>query len=388
MKRLLSLWRGGVLSAGLLAMALPMGARADINVGVILSLTGPGASLGLPAQNAVQLWPQTLAGEKLNVTVLNDGTDVTQASRAAAKLVSENNVDIIIGSSLTPPSLAITEVAAQNGTPVISLGGGSAIVLPQDGHRKWAFKVSAPEKYAVAPILSHMKEQGVTSVGAIAITTAYGEGYVQTLQALAPTYGIEIAGIERYNQTDQSVTAQISKLAIKKPGAIFIISAGTPGALPQIELKKRGYKGLVYQTQGVANNDYLRVGGKDIDGAFIAFSPLMVAEQLDEANPIRKPAMDFVTRYDQQFGEGSAGIFGASAWDAMLILQHALPKALETAKPGTPEFRQALRDAIEQSQNIVTSTAIYNFSPEDHNGVDERSQVLARIEQGKWVLVK
>lgn len=388
MKRLLSVWHAGALSAAILAVTLPAGAQADVNVGVILSLTGPGASLGLPEQNAVQLWPQTLAGEKLNVTVLNDATDVTQASRAASKLVTENNVDVIIGSSLTPPSLAITEVAAQQGTPVISLGGGSAIVLPQDGHRKWAFKVSAPEKYAVEPILRHMKENGVTAVGAIAITTAYGEGYVQTLQQLAPDFGIEIAGVERYNQTDQSVTAQISKLALKKPGAIFIISAGTPGALPQIELNKRGYKGLVYQTQGVANNDYLRVGGKDVEGAYIAFSPLMVAAQLEESNPIRARALDFVKLYEERFGPGTAGIFAASAWDAMLILEHALPEALKAAKPGTPAFRQALRDAIENSRNVATSTAVYNFSAEDHNGVDARSQVLARIEQGKWVYLK
>jgi len=379
---------GCAFTAGLFAMTLSTGVYADINVGVILSLSGPGASLGLPEQNAVQLWPKELAGEKLNVLVLNDATDVTQASRAASKLVSENNVDVIIGSSLTPPSLAITEVAAQHGTPVISLGGGSAIVLPQEGHRKWAFKVSAPEKYGVEPILRHMKSNGVTSVGAIAIATTYGEGFIQTLHQLVPDFGIEVAGVERYNQTDQSVTAQISKLTLKKPGAIFIISAGTPGALPQIELKKRGYKGLVYQTQGVANNDYLRVGGKDIEGAYIAFSPLMVADQLEETNPIRARALDFIRLYEEKFGQGSAGIFAASAWDAMLILEHALPEALRAAKPGTQEFRQALRDAIENSRNINTSTAVYNFSPQDHNGVDARSQVLARIEKGKWVYVK
>jgi len=245
------------LAMALTVAAVPMAAQADINVGVILSLTGPGASLGLPEQNAVKLWPESIAGHKLNVTVLNDATDVTNASKAASKLIAENNVDIIIGSSLTPPSLAITEIAAQSSTPVISLGGGSAIVEPQEGHRKWAFKVSAPEQYSVSLILDHMKRQGVKSVGAIAITTAYGEGYVQKLNELAPSYDIKVSGVERYNQTDQSVTAQVTKLAVSKPDAIFIISAGTPGALPQLELKKRGYKGLIYQTQGVANNDFL-----------------------------------------------------------------------------------------------------------------------------------
>lgn len=368
--------------------AAPLAAQADINVGVILSLTGPGASLGLPEQNAVQLWPDSIAGHKLNVTVLNDGTDVTQASRAASKLIAENNVDIIIGSSLTPPSLAITEVAASHSTPVISLGGGSAIVEPQEGHKTWAFKVSAPEKYSVALILDHMKKQGVKSVAAIAITTAYGEGYIQKLTELAPSRGIEVTDIERYNQTDQSVTAQVTRIAVKKPDAVFIISAGTPGALPQLELNKRAYKGLIYQTQGVANADFLRVGGKDVEGAYIALSPLMVASQLDEDNPIRKPAMDFIQRYEKAFGPNTAGIFAASAWDAMLILEHAAHEAVEKAKPGTEGFRKALRDSLENSRNVTTSTAVYNFSSSDHNGVDERSQVIARIQDGAWIYVK
>lgn len=370
------------------SLALPLSAQADINVGVILSLTGPGASLGLPEQNAVKLWPGSIAGEKLNVTVLNDATDVSNASKAASKLVAENNADIIIGSSLTPPSLTITEVAAQAKTPVISLGGGSAIVEPQEGHKKWAFKVSAPEKYAVKLILQHMQKNNVATVGLISITTAYGEGYVKAFEQLAPSYNIKTTGIERYNQTDQSVIAQVTKLALPKPDAVFIISAGTPGALPQIELKKRGYKGLIYQTQGVANNDFLRVGGKDVEGAYIALSPLMVASQLEESNPIRKPAMAFNKLFEEHNGAGSASIFAASAWDAMLILEHAVPQALKTAKPGTVEFRTALRDAIENSHDVVTSTAVYNFSDKDHNGVDERSQVLAQIVNGKWVYVK
>ncbi len=366
----------------------PVAAQADINVGVILSLTGPGASLGLPEQKAVQLWPASIAGHTLNVTVLNDATDVSQASRAASKLIAENNVDVIVGSSLTPPSLAVTEVAARHGTPVISLGGGSAIVEPLEGHRTWAFKVSAPEKYAVALILDHMKKQKVRRVGAIAISTAYGEGYVQKLKELAPSYDIEVTGVERYNQTDQSVTAQVTRLAVGKPDAVFIISAGTPGALPQLELKKRGYKGLVYQTQGVANNDFLRVGGKDVEGAFIALSPLMVASQLDAGNPIREHAMDFIERYENAFNPDTAGIFAASAWDAMLILKHAAADAVSKAQPGTEAFRRALRDSLENSRDVTTSTAVYNFSPTDHNGVDERSQVMARIQDGKWIYVK
>jgi branched-chain amino acid transport system substrate-binding protein len=377
--------RALALAAGL---SLALAAQAQLRVGVILSLTGPGASLGIPAQNTVKLWPTEIAGQKVVLTVLNDETDPTVAAKNATRLLNEDKVDVIVGPSLTPTSLAALEQAAQARTPLISLAGGGAIVLPQDGPRTWAFKMSPPESVAVARVIDHMLANGVKTVGTIGITTSYGEGFLKVFEAMAPAKGLKIVGTEKYNQTDTSVTSQILKLSSANPDAVYIFSAGTPGALPQLELVKRGYRGRVYQTQGVANADFLRVGGKDLEGTVMTVAPVLVAEQLPDALPNKKPALEYVTRYEAAYGTHSRSLFGASAWTAWLWLEAAVPQALKSAQPGTPAFRAALRSALEGMKEVVTAEAVYNMSAADHNGVDARSQVLVRIEGGNWKLLK
>jgi branched-chain amino acid transport system substrate-binding protein len=362
-------------------------ARADIHIGVILSLTGPGASLGLPEEQAIRLWPTEIAGQKLRLTVLNDNTDSTMAAQQASKLINEEKVDVIIGSSLTPPSLAIVEAAGQARVPVVSLGGGSAIVVPQEGVRKWAFKLASTEAISARLVLDHLVAHGGKTIGTIGIATSYGEGFLKATEAATAAKGVKLVGVEKYNQTDQSVTAQVVKLMAANPDAIFIFSAGTAGALPHIELVKRNYKGTIYQTQGVANADFLRVGGKDLEGGYMTVSPVLVAEQLPASNPVKKVALDFIQRYEGKHGPGTRSLFGASAWDALLMIQAASTEALKKTKPGTPEFRSALRDGLENLHDFVGSLAVFNMSDKDHNGVDASSQVMVRIKGGKWELV-
>ena len=333
------------------------------------------------------MWPGEMAGEKVRFTILNDTTDTTTATKNAQRLITEDKVDLIIGSSVTPTSLAVVETAGAAQVPVISLAGGGAIVLPQDGPRKWAFKLSPTEPISIALVLDHMQKNAKgKSIATIGIATSYGEGFLKALEAAAPARGFKIVASERYNPTDASVTAQVLKIVAANPDAVYIFAAGTPGALPQIELASRGYKGLVYQTQGVANNDFLRVGGKSLEGSYMTVAPVLVAEQLPESNPTRKPAVDFVNRFEKAHGPGSRSLFAATAWDALLIVQQASREALKKAKPGTPEFRVALRDAIESVKDFVGSEGVYSMSPSDHNGVDTRSQVMVKIENGAWKL--
>ena len=373
------------VAATLLAVAATT-AAAEIHIGVTLSTTGPGASLGIPAEQALKLWPAELAGEKVRFTILNDGTDPTLATKNTQRLISEDKVDLIIGSSVTPTSLAVVETAGSAQVPVISLAGGGAIVLPADGVRRWAFKLSPTEPISIGLVLDHLVKMKGKTIGTIGITTSYGEGFLKALEAAAPAKGIRIVASERYNQTDASVTAQALKLVAAAPDAIYIFAAGTPGALPQIELAKRGYKGLVYQTQGVANNDFLRIGGKDLDGGFMTVAPVLVADQLPDSNPVKKAAVDFVQRFEARHGPNSRSLFAATAWDALLIVQQAAREAMKKAKPGTPEFRVALRDAIEGLRDFVGSEGVYTMTPADHNGVDARSQVMVKIENGGWKL--
>jgi branched-chain amino acid transport system substrate-binding protein len=369
-----------------LVAAAPL-ALADIHIGVILSTTGPAASLGIPEEQAIKLWPAEIAGEKVRFTVLNDNSDSTTATRNTQRLVNEDKVDLIIGASVTPTSLAVVETAGNAQVPVISLAGGGAIVLPQDGPRKWAFKLSPTEPISINLVLDHMqKHSRGKAVATIGITTSYGDGFLKAFEAIAPPRGFKIVATEKYNQTDPSVTAQVLKVIAANPDAVYIFAAGTPGALPQIELAQRGYKGLVYQTQGVANNDFLRVGGKSLEGGYMTVAPVLVAEQLPESNPVKKAALDFVQRFEKAEGPGSRSLFAATVWDALLIVQQAAREALTKGKPGTPAFRAALRDAVEGLHDFVGSEGVYTMSPSDHNGVDARSQVMVRIENGGWKL--
>ena len=373
------------LAALALALAAPV-ALAEIHIGVTLSTTGPGASLGIPAEQALKMWPAEIAGEKVRFTILNDTTDSTVATKNTQRLITEDKVDIIIGSSVTPTSLAVVETAGSAQVPVISLAGGGAIVLPQDGPRKWAFKLSPTEAISIGLVFDHLQKMKGKTIATIGISTSYGEGFLKATEAAAAQRGVRILASERYNQTDPSVTAQVLKLMAANPDAIYIFAAGTPGALPQIELARRGYKGLVYQTQGVANNDFLRVGGKDLEGGYMTVAPVLVADQLPDSNPMKKAALDFVQRFEARQGPNSRSLFAATAWDALLIIQQASREALKKAKPGTPEFRAALRDAIEGLRDFVGSEGVYNMSVSDHNGVDSRSQVMVKIENGGWKL--
>lgn len=370
-----------------LALALPAAAHADLNIGVILSTTGPAASLGMPAENTVKLWPKEIAGQKVNLTFINDASDPTEASKAANRLISEQKVDVIVGPSLTPNSVAAMEVAGRNQTPIIALGGGGVIVEPQEGPRTWAFKMPAPEALSVNVVLDHMARNKVKRAAAIAVSTSYGESFLQNLRKLAPGREVELVATEHYSAADMSVTSQVLKILATNPDAVYILSFGTPGALPHMELAKRGYKGLIYQTHGVANAQFLKLGGKDVEGSYMAVAPVLVAEQLPETNPTRKAGVDYVRRYEGANGAGTRSLFGSTAWTALMWLEHAVPQAMKTAQPGTPAFRAALRDALEGMKDVVTPEGVFTMSKTNHNGLDQRAQVLVKVENGAWKLV-
>jgi branched-chain amino acid transport system substrate-binding protein len=191
-------------------------------------------------------------------------------------------------------------------------------------------------------------------------------------------------GNERYARTDTSVTGQTLKMISAKPDAVLIAGSGTPAALPQKALKERGFAGKVYQTHGVANADFLRVGGKDVEGTFLPSGPVLVAEQLPASHPVKKSAMAYVTAYEAVHGKGSVSTFGAHGWDAGVLMAAAVPVALKKAKPGTVEFRTALRDALEQIKELPGAHGIFNMSENDHLGLDQRARVMVKIENGAW----
>ncbi|AFD27082.1 ABC transporter substrate-binding protein [Deinococcus gobiensis] len=363
-------------------------ALADVRVGVIVSGTGPAASLGIPERNTVALLPQTIAGQKIVYTILDDASDTTAAVTAARKLVQENKVDLLIGTTTTPASLAMIDVAAESKTPMISLAASESIIKPVDARRSWVFKTPQTDALMAAAIVAHMASTGVKTVGYIGFNDAYGEGWLAELQKSAAARGLKVVATERYARTDTSVTGQVLKVVAARPDAVLIGASGVPAVLPQKALKDRGYAGKIYQTHGVANADFLRVGGKDVEGAILPAGPVLVADQLPATNPNRKVGLAYVNLYEGKYGQGSVSTFGAHLWDAGLVMQKAIPQALKKAKPGTPEFRSALRDAIEGTRNVIGAHGIFNYGPSDHLGLDARSRVMVQVVNGTWKLLK
>ena len=360
------------------------GALADINVGVTLSATGPAASLGIPEKNTIALLPQTIGGQKVHYIVLDDGSDTTKAVSNTRKLITEDKVDIILGSTVTPNSLAMIDVVSEAQVPMISMAASAKIVDPVDAKRRWVFKTPQNDIQMSLAIASHMRDHGVKTVGYIGFADAYGEGWYNEFSKAAALKGITVVANERFARNDSSVTAQVLKLQAARPDAILIGGSGTPAALPQITLKERGYAGLIYQTHGVANADFLRVGGKNVEGTYLPAGPVLVARQLPVGNAVRTSAIEYVTKYEAAYGKDSVSTFGGHAWDAGQLMAAAVPVALKKAQPGTPEFRAALRDALENTKNVAGAHGIFNMSPTDHLGLDQRARVMVRIENGAW----
>lgn len=364
--------------------AVTLLAQADITVGVSLSQTGPSASLGIPQKNSMQFWPTEVAGHKLKVVVLDDASDPTTATKNARRMVSQDQVDIILGSSSVAPSIAIAQVAGESQTVQVAF---SPIELPA-GKDEWTFRIAQPVGLMAGALAQRMQQDKIKTVGFIGFADAYGETWLKELTQRADAAGFKLIDIERYARSDTSVMGQAIKLIAARPDAVFIAGAGTAAALPQTTLRERGYTGPIYQTHGAATKDLIRVGGKAVNGTILPAGPVLVAEQLDAASASKAAALDYVTRYEKQFGAETRTQFGAHAYDAMLVLQRIVPAALKKAQPGTPAFRRALKDALESEKDIVISHGVLNYSASNHFGFDQRGYVLLRIEDGKWTPLK
>ena len=362
-------------------------AQADLKIGVIASSTGVTAVVGMPQKNTVALLPSEIGGQKIEYIVLDDASDPTNAVTNVKKLLSEHKVDALIGPTTTPAALAMLDFVAESKTPLVTTVGSSALVQPMDEKKKWVFKTTQNDDLIAEAVIEHMTKTGVRTIGFIGFNDPYGENWHKVFSAMAEKAGLKIIANERFTRTDQSVTGQALKLLAAKPDAVFIAATGGPAVLPQASLLEKGYKGKLYQTHGVATNDFIRLGGARVEGTLMAGGPMLVADDLPAANPIRGVAQGYIKAYEAKYGAGSTPTFGANTFDAGLLLGKAIPEALKKAKPGTPEFRAALRDALEATKEVVGAQGVFNMSAQNHNGMDARARVMMTVKGGKWTLV-
>ena len=370
--------------AGITAFLACGAVKADITVGVSLGITGPGASLGVHYRNAYQLMPKTIAGEPVKYIILDDGSDPTNAAKNARKLVSEDKVDVLMGSNGVPSAVQMAQVAAESKIPMIVLTPAnlSPQVFP------WAVIVPQPTEIMMGAIANELKATGAKNVAYIGFSDTWGDLVYKALDSHAAASGFKITTNERYARADTSVTGQVLKIISTNPDAVVIGGSGTGGALPHVALVERGFKKPIYHNHGTVNAEFIKVGGKAVQGAVAVTGPLIVPEELPDNAPTKAVSLDFTKRYEAAFGAGSRNAFAGYAYDGFLILNAAATEALKKGKPGTPAFHEALRSALENVRNVVGTHGIYNMTPTNHNGVDERARVLVQVDGGNWRLKK
>jgi branched-chain amino acid transport system substrate-binding protein len=249
------------------------------------------------------------------------------------------------------------------------------------------FKTTQNDQLICEALVAHMVKNGVRTVGYIGFNDPYGENWSQVLTEQAQKAGIRIVASERFVRTDPSVTGQVAKLMAAKPDAVLVGAAGGPTVLPQITLVDAGYKGRIYQTHGAATPDFLRLGGAKVEGTVLAASLMLVLPEIPDSVPSKAVATTYIAEYEKMYGAKPA-TFGANVYDAGLLLARAVPEAAKKAKPGTPEFRAALRDALESTKELVGTQGVYNMTPADHSGFDERGRVLIVVKDGGWRLLR
>lgn len=369
----------------LVSMLAVSASQAEITIGVSLGTTGPGASLGVPYKNAFQLIPKTLGGEPVRYIILDDESKPDNAAKNARKFVSEDKVDALMGSNGVPSAVAMAQVAAETRTPMIAL---TPLPPLAPDRASWTFIVPQPTELMMSAVTQHMKAHGVKTVGFIGFSDTWGDMMYNAVASLAPSDGFKVQSNERYGRADTSVAGQVLKVLAEKPDAIIIGGSGSPGATPHIALVERGYKGQIYHNHGTVNLPFIQTGKKAAEGAIAPTGALIVAEELSSSFPTKAVSLDFVKRYESAFGADSRNAFAGYSYDGVLLLDAAAAVALKKAKPGTPEFRAALREALENVKNVVGTHGVYNMSAANHNGLDERARVLVQVVDGKWRLLK
>ena len=374
------------LAAVAAGLWLSMGAQAQVKVGVVSSTSGPVALVGIPQKNTVELLPTKVGNLSVEYIALDDASNPTAAVTAFKKLIGDG-VDAIIGPSGTPAAMAVIQLAAEAGVPMLAPVGGTSVVLPMTDAKKWVFKTTQNDDIIGAALFSHMAKTGIKTLGFLGLSDPYGESWLNVAKALAEKSGIKVVDVERFQRQDTSLTAQSIKLIMAKPDAILIAAPGSSSVLPQTTLADQKYAGQIYQTHGAALPDFLKLGGAKVEGTILAASLMLVMDEVPNNNPSKKIAAKYIADYKAKFGTVPA-TFGANVYDAGLLLQAALPVAAKSAKPGSAEFRKALRDALESVKELPATQGIYTLSPTDHSGFDDRGRELITVKDGVWRLVK
>jgi branched-chain amino acid transport system substrate-binding protein len=378
-----SLARGTLALVAGLGFAAAALAADPIKIGSVLSVTGPGGYLGDPELKTLQLYVDRInkeggvLGRPLQLIHYDDGTDANKANGFAKRLIEDDKVDIMVGGTTTGSTMSMAPLVEKAGIPFISLAGGVVIVEPV---KKWVFKMPQTDRMAAEKVFEDMKKRGITKVALLSETSGFGQSGKKETEAVASKYGITLVANETYGAKDTDVTPQLTKIK-NTPGveAVFVFGFGQGPAIVTKNYKQLGLTLPLYQSHGVADDDYIKIAGTAADGVRLPTGAVLIGDQL----PAGHPQKGAVTEYRKLYGDAykeNVSSFGAYAYDGLMIAVDAIKRAGSTDPA-------KVRDAIEQTKNFVGTTGVFNMSPADHMGLDLKAFTLVEIKNGTWVVV-
>ncbi|NPA48883.1 MAG: ABC transporter substrate-binding protein [Thermodesulfobacteria bacterium] len=361
----------------------PIWAAKPYKIGALFSITGPTSFIGEPERNTLVMLVEEvnkaggINGHPVEVVIYDTEGEETNAVKKVTKLIVQDKVLAIIGPSRTGTTLAVIPFVERYKVPLISCAAGIKIVEPV---KPWVFKTAQSDRLAVKKIYAYCQDHGLKKIAIITVSNGFGQSGREQLKALAKDYGIEIVADELFGPKDVDMTPQLTRIRAKNPDAVICWGTNPGPAIVAKNMRQLGMKQQLFMSHGVASKRFIQLAGEAAEGIILPAGKILVADQLPDTDPQKKLLLSYIERYKARFGEEPSA-FGGHAYDAFLLLKHALATA--------GADRAKIREALENAKGIVGIHGIFNMSPTDHNGLDEKTAfVLVRIKDGDWQLLK
>ncbi len=375
-----------VLLAVVLWLPGNVSAQEPYKIGAIFSITGPGSSLGIPERDTAQMLEAEINAKggipgpvphPVKIIIYDDASDETKAVLAAKKLIEEDRVAAIVGTTLSGTSLAILGTVQTAQVPLVSCAAAIKIVEPA-AERKWVFKTPQSDFLIIDVLVDYLKSKGLTKVGWLHVDYAFGElGWIE-FQKAASKAGIQIVAQEKFGQKDVDMTPQLTRVKAAEPQAVVVWSIPPSASIITKNYRDLGIKAPLFQSHGVGNKKYIELAGPAANGVIFPAGKLLVAEQLPDSDPQKPVLLAFAKAFEAKYGPRNT--FGGHAWDALQLVFRAMERAGNN--------RAAIRDAMESTRNFVGITGVFELSSADHNGLDRRAVTMIQIVDGQWRLLK
>ncbi|MEW6183901.1 MAG: ABC transporter substrate-binding protein [Bacillota bacterium] len=360
----------------------PAGATKEAyKIGAVVDISGPGSSLGEPENNTLKMLVDELNakggidGHPVDLTILDNKSNETEAVMDAKKLI-EQDVLVIMGCSQSGPSLAMIDTIDKSEVPMVSMAASAKIVTNDDGtQRHWVFKTAQSDIVVANKIAKYLVANGLTDIAFLSMNNAFGDSGLVNFEKAAADNGINILIKQKFEATDNDMTAQLTKVKASKAKVTVVWAIPPSASIVTKNFRSLGINMPLIHTHGIGNQTFIDLAGTTADGVVAPMGKLVVAEQLPDTDPQKQVLLDYLSDYQAKYNKRPS-TFGGHGYDAFQLTVQAIEKA-------GPD-RAKIREALEQITGYPGISGVFKLSAEDHNGLGEDSLVMVTIKDGKW----